>query len=98
MFSLIISRPSNPKDSEELDLLLWEILRKPLSLPKNIRDKFKLTGETIELVAKWDEILVGSLVVNWISSSFTLKILSNTCVKKKKMKWKTIWEQGNCSI
>jgi len=26
---------------------------KPLSLPKNIGDKFKLTGETIELVAKW---------------------------------------------
>ncbi|GAH62680.1 unnamed protein product, partial [marine sediment metagenome] len=45
--------PSNPKDSEELDLLLWEILRKLLSLPKNTRDKFKLTGETIELTAKW---------------------------------------------
>jgi hypothetical protein len=53
MFSLVTSRPSNPKDREEFDLLLWEIVWKPLSLPKNIGDKFKLTGETIELVAKW---------------------------------------------
>ena len=53
MFSLIISRPSNPKDSEELGLLLWEIVWKPLSLSRNTRDKFKLTGGTIELVAKW---------------------------------------------
>jgi len=52
MFSLIISRPSNPKDTEELDLLSWEIVWEPLSLAKNIRDKFKFTGETIELVAK----------------------------------------------
>jgi len=67
MSSLIISKPSNPKDSGELDLLLWEILWKPLSLPNNIRDRFKLAGETIELVAKSDRILVGSLVANWIS-------------------------------
>ena len=67
MSSLIISRPSNPKDTEELDSLLGEILWKPLSLPVNIRDKFKLTGETIELAAKLDGILVGGLVANWIS-------------------------------
>ena len=67
MSRLIISKPSNPKDTEELDLLLWEILWKPLSLPKNIRDRFKLTGETIEIVAKSDGILVGGLVANWIS-------------------------------
>ncbi|MCD4809977.1 MAG: GNAT family N-acetyltransferase [Methanosarcinales archaeon] len=47
--------------------MLWEILWKPLSLPKNIRDSFKLTGETIELVAKSNGILVGGLVANWIS-------------------------------
>lgn len=67
MSSLTISKPSNPKDNEELDLLLWEILWKPLLLPKNIRDKFKLTGETIELAAKSNGILVGGLVANWIS-------------------------------
>ncbi len=67
MSGLIISKPSNPKDAEELDLLLWDILWKPLSLPKNIRDRFKLTGETIELVAKSDGILVGGLVANLIS-------------------------------
>ena len=67
MSRLIISKPSNPKDTEELDSLLWEILWKPLSLPKNIRDSFKLTGETIELVAKSNGILVGGLVANWIS-------------------------------
>jgi N-acetylglutamate synthase-like GNAT family acetyltransferase len=67
MSSLIISRSSNPKDTEELDLLLWEILWKPLSLPKNIRDKFKLTGENIELVAKSDGILVSGIVANRIS-------------------------------
>ncbi|MBW2739611.1 MAG: GNAT family N-acetyltransferase [Deltaproteobacteria bacterium] len=47
--------------------MLWEILWKPLSLPKNIRDSFKLTGETIELVAKSNRILVGGIVANWIS-------------------------------
>jgi ribosomal protein S18 acetylase RimI-like enzyme len=67
MSGLIISKPSNPKDTEDLDSLLWEILWKPLSLPKNIHDKFKLTGETIELVAKSDWILIGGLVANWIS-------------------------------
>jgi ribosomal protein S18 acetylase RimI-like enzyme len=67
MSRLIISKPSNPKDTEELDSLLWEILWKPLSLPKNIRDSFKLTGETIELVTKSNGILVGGLVANWIS-------------------------------
>jgi hypothetical protein len=34
MSRVIISKPSNPKDTKELDLLLWEILWKPLSLPK----------------------------------------------------------------
>ena len=67
MSSLTISRPGNPKDTEELDLLLWEILWKPLSLPKNIRDNFKLTGETIEFAAKSDGILVGGRVANWMS-------------------------------
>ena len=67
MSGLIISKPSNPKDTEDLDSLLWEILWKPLSLPKNIHDKFKLTGETIELVAKSDWILIGGLIANWIS-------------------------------
>ena len=67
MSGLILSKPSNSKDAEELDLLLWEILWKPLSLPKNIRDSLKLTGETIELVAKSNGILVGGIVANWIS-------------------------------
>ena len=67
MSSLIMLKPGNPKDTEKLDLLLWKILWKPLSLPNNIRDRFKLAGETIELVAKSDRILVGGLVANWIS-------------------------------
>ncbi len=67
MSGLIISKPSNSKDTEELDLLLREILWKTLLFPKNILDRFKLTGETIELVAKSDGILVGGLAANWIS-------------------------------
>ena len=67
MSSLIMLKPGNPKDTEKLDLLLWKILWKPLLLPKNIRNRFKLTGETIELAAKSDGILVGGLVANWIS-------------------------------
>ena len=53
-------------------MLLWEILWKPLSLPNNIRDKFKFTGETIELVAKSDEILVGGLGANRISNNYCI--------------------------
>jgi hypothetical protein len=67
MSSLIISKPSNPKDTQELDLLLWEILWELSSLSKNICDKFKLPGETIELAAKSNRILVGGIVANWIS-------------------------------
>ncbi len=51
----------------KLDQLLWEILWKSLDLPRDIRDSFKLEGESLEFGAKVDNKLVGGLVANWIS-------------------------------
>ncbi len=56
-------------DSEMFQLyeLLWEVLWKPLDLPKNIRESFKLEGKSLEFIARSDGALVGGLVANWTS-------------------------------
>lgn len=54
---------SSPAESEALNKLLWDVLWKPLSLPRNIRNKFKIKGECIEIVAKSGESIIGGLVV-----------------------------------
>jgi len=49
-------------ESQELDTLLWEVLWKPLSFPRNIREKFKMEGEPCEFTAKQAGKLIGGLV------------------------------------
>lgn len=53
------------EDSERLDELLWQVLWRPLGLPRNIRSSFRLDGESIELVAKDEERITGGLVAVW---------------------------------
>lgn len=67
MNTLTISVVSSPKEAESLDELLWSMLWKPLGLPRNIRQSFKIDGETIELIAKIEEQVVGGLVAVWTS-------------------------------
>ena len=46
-----IEPASSSRDKEELDELLWRILWKPLGLPRNVRQGFKVEGDELELVA-----------------------------------------------
>lgn len=62
-----ISRITDEKELQSLDLLLWEMLWKPLGLPRNVRDSFALAGEAIELAAKQNETIIGGLVAYRIS-------------------------------
>jgi hypothetical protein len=57
-----ISQVILPAESQELDTLLWEVLWKPLSFPRNIREKFTIEGKPLEFTAKHDGKLIGGLV------------------------------------
>ena len=63
----IVQEIKTSSEAEELDQLLWELLWKPLDLPRDIRASFKLEGECLELGARSDDLLVGGLVANWTS-------------------------------
>ena len=55
------------KEKNELDLLLWNVLWKPLGLPRDIRKSFKLNNPQIDLVAVDNGTVIGGLVANWLS-------------------------------
>ena len=54
---------------EELDVVLWEVLWRPLGLPRNIRAAFHLEGPSTELVALHQGRAVGGLVLTWLSDT-----------------------------
>lgn len=51
--------------AEEVDGLLWRTLWEPLGLPREVRRRFAVDGEKIELVAREDGRVVGGLVAVW---------------------------------
>ena len=55
------------KEKRQLDRLLWEVLWKPLNLPRRIRDSFKLETPQLELIVVDEGIVAGGLVANWLS-------------------------------
>lgn len=57
------------KEKTELDQLLYDILWKPLGLPRDIRSSFKLNAPQIELVAVDNGAVIGGLVANWLSEN-----------------------------
>ena len=67
MNDLTIEPVKSDVDATKLDVLLWEVLWKPLGLPRDVRESFKLKGEYLELVAKLGGTMVGGLVVYWTS-------------------------------
>ena len=67
MSDFTITPVTTQAEYEELDALLWEVLWRPLGLPRNIRESFKIDGECVELVAKASGSLIGGLVANWTS-------------------------------
>ncbi|MFZ5453450.1 MAG: GNAT family N-acetyltransferase [Thermodesulfobacteriota bacterium] len=60
-----IAPVSTPIEAAGLDELLWEVLWKPLGLPRDVRQAFKVDGDSMELVAKWQGQIQGGLVAVW---------------------------------
>lgn len=56
-------------DSLQLDNLFWEVLWKPLGLPRNFRDSVRPEGREYEVVARKDGEVVGGLAATWTSRS-----------------------------
>lgn len=68
MFTVMeIKQATTQKEKKELDRLLWTVLWKPLSLPRNIRVSYKLDTPQIDLIAVDNKVVVGVLVANWLS-------------------------------
>jgi len=57
------------EDTAQVDELLWLVLWQPLGLPRNIRSKFNIDGEKLELAAKINGKIVGALVAVWTAES-----------------------------
>jgi len=69
MSQITIQSASSPNDAAELDELLWRTLWQPLGLPRNVRDQFKLEGDSLELLARENGRLIGGLVAVWTSDT-----------------------------
>jgi N-acetylglutamate synthase-like GNAT family acetyltransferase len=65
MSDIVIESATSPKDIDELDELLWRVLWQPLGFPRNVRQEFKVDGESVELVAKEDGRVTGGVVAVW---------------------------------
>ena len=64
MNDLTIESVESESDAMELDTRLWEVLWRPLGLPRNVRESFKLEGESVKFVAKSHGEVLGGLVAN----------------------------------
>jgi len=64
-----IALVNSTNESMELDSVLWEVLWKPLGLPRDVRDLFKVEGDSFELIALSGKRVVGGIVVNWSNDS-----------------------------
>ncbi len=58
---------SSEEERSELDELLWDVLWRPLGLPREARESMKLDSPQIELVATEDGAVLGGLVANMLS-------------------------------
>ncbi len=66
MNKLTIKKAKTPADASGLDILLWDVLWKPLSLSRDVRKGFSIKGEQVELVALLDGDIAGGLVAVWV--------------------------------
>ena len=64
-----IKHAISDKEKSELDQLLWGVLWKPLGLPRDIRQSFKLNNPQIDLVAVDNGVVIGGLMANWLSEN-----------------------------
>nr|CBH37489.1 hypothetical protein BSM_09660 [uncultured archaeon] len=78
-----IKHAVSDKEKNELDLLLWNILWKPLGLPRGIRKSFKLNNPQIELLLvsspSWDSYqqvnIWSTKILHGMESNFNRCIL-----------------------
>jgi len=71
---IIIRYPQIIQEKSKLEESLWTVLWKPIGLDKNVREKFKLIGSEINLIAVESGSIIGALVANRISGdTFELK-------------------------
>ena len=59
-----IKPATTKREKNESDRLLWNVLWKPLNLPRHIRDSFKIDTPQIELIAVDGKVIAGVLVAN----------------------------------
>jgi N-acetylglutamate synthase-like GNAT family acetyltransferase len=62
-----IKQAVSEAEKEALDQLLWNVLWRPLGLPRDIRQIFKLDKPQIDLIAVSNNAVIGGLVANWLS-------------------------------
>ncbi len=65
MKGVTIEYAVSPRDTEDLDALLWRVLWEPLGLPRNVRQGFAIDGESLELVARENGRVIGGTVAVW---------------------------------
>jgi N-acetylglutamate synthase-like GNAT family acetyltransferase len=63
-----IKQATTHQEQNELDQLLWDVLWKPLNFKRDIRETFKLHMPQIDLIAIDQDVIIGALVANWLSS------------------------------
>jgi N-acetylglutamate synthase-like GNAT family acetyltransferase len=63
----MINRIDSESEWQELDHLLWEVLWKPIDLPRDFRESIELESKNIEFVVSSGNELLGGLVANRIS-------------------------------
>ena len=69
LYKMHIKYTVSDEEKNELDQLLWTVLWKPLGLPRDIRQSFRLNSPQIDLIAVDNGTVVGGLVANWLSKN-----------------------------
>jgi N-acetylglutamate synthase-like GNAT family acetyltransferase len=69
MSEITIESAASPMAADELDELLWRVLWQPFGLPRNVRQEFKIDGESLELVAKENGRVIGGVVAIWTGNT-----------------------------
>lgn len=66
---MMIRLAESAAEKGELDQLLWNVLWRPLNLPRNVRRSFRLGKPEIEIVAVDRSKVIGGLVANRLSEN-----------------------------
>jgi GNAT superfamily N-acetyltransferase len=65
MNDIEIRMVGSESEFKALDELFWEVLWKPIGLPRDIRQSFIIEGEGVDLIALSGAGIIGGLSANW---------------------------------